>query len=152
MFHICKPASCISGIDVYTVKARSVRALYSPLHGGANEVMLKMFSKVGTVENTLEFIEGVKDKKGKMSGFEHRVFKNCDNRVKVIKKLAEEVFSIISWNSLIEALMVNDTTIPVSHVTWSLDGDFITVAFSKHLIHLYAYPGSNDLIQRLEVS
>ncbi|XVF57547.1 hypothetical protein PTKIN_Ptkin06aG0214600 [Pterospermum kingtungense] len=50
-----------------------------------------------------------------------------------------------------QALMVNDPPISVSHVTWSPDGNFVGIAFSKHLIHLYAYPGSNDLIQRLEI-
>ncbi|XWS42355.1 hypothetical protein CRYUN_Cryun16bG0007400 [Craigia yunnanensis] len=50
-----------------------------------------------------------------------------------------------------QALMVNDIAISVSRVTWSPDGNFVGVAFSKHLIHLYAYPGSNDLIQRLEI-
>ncbi|KAE8660205.1 hypothetical protein F3Y22_tig00116958pilonHSYRG00293 [Hibiscus syriacus] len=50
-----------------------------------------------------------------------------------------------------QALMVNDTPISVSRITWSPDGSFIGVAFSKHLVHFYAYPGSNDLIQRLEI-
>ncbi|XWS64483.1 hypothetical protein CRYUN_Cryun05aG0007700 [Craigia yunnanensis] len=50
-----------------------------------------------------------------------------------------------------QALMVNDTPISVSRVRWSPDGNFVGIAFSKHLIHLYAYPGSNDLIQRLEI-
>ncbi|KAE8677766.1 Protein TOPLESS [Hibiscus syriacus] len=50
-----------------------------------------------------------------------------------------------------QALMVNDTPISVSRVTWSPDGSFVGVAFSKHLVHFYSYPGSNDLIQRLEI-
>ncbi|KAI8551228.1 hypothetical protein RHMOL_Rhmol06G0168600 [Rhododendron molle] len=74
-----------SGVDVYTALAGAVGALYGPLHGGANE-----------------FIEGVKNRKRKMSGFGHRVYKNYDPRAKVIRKLAEEVFSIVGRDPLIE--------------------------------------------------
>ncbi|KAH9794173.1 hypothetical protein WN944_011326 [Citrus x changshan-huyou] len=91
-----------SGVDVYTALAGAVGALYGPLHGGANEAVLKMLNEIGTVENIPEFIEGVKNRKRKMSGFGHRVYKNYDPRAKVIRKLAEEVFSIVGRDPLIE--------------------------------------------------
>ncbi|CAN0897345.1 Citrate synthase, glyoxysomal [Linum grandiflorum] len=91
-----------SGVDVYTALAGAVGALYGPLHGGANEAVLKMLSEIGTVENIPDFIEGVKNRKRKMSGFGHRVYKNYDPRAKVIKKLADEVFSIVGRDPLIE--------------------------------------------------
>ncbi|KAG7574672.1 Citrate synthase [Arabidopsis suecica] len=91
-----------SGVDVYTAVAGAVGALYGPLHGGANEAVLKMLSEIGTVENIPEFIEGVKNRKRKMSGFGHRVYKNYDPRAKVIKNLADEVFSIVGKDPLIE--------------------------------------------------
>ncbi|KAM7255304.1 hypothetical protein ACFE04_020545 [Oxalis oulophora] len=91
-----------SGVDVYTALAGAVGALYGPLHGGANEAVLKMLSEIGTVENIPEFIEGVKNRKQKMSGFGHRVYKNYDPRAKVIRKLADEVFSIVGRDPLIE--------------------------------------------------
>ncbi|KAL3848704.1 hypothetical protein ACJIZ3_010586 [Penstemon smallii] len=91
-----------SGVDVYTALAGAVGALYGPLHGGANEAVLKMLSEIGTIDNIPEFIEGVKNRKRKMSGFGHRVYKNYDPRAKVIKKLAEEVFSIVGRDPLIE--------------------------------------------------
>ncbi|XP_047949955.1 citrate synthase, glyoxysomal-like [Salvia hispanica] len=91
-----------SGVDVYTALAGAVGALYGPLHGGANEAVLKMLSEIGSVDNIPEFIEGVKNRKRKMSGFGHRVYKNYDPRAKVIKKLAEEVFSIVGRDPLIE--------------------------------------------------
>ncbi|KAJ8638942.1 hypothetical protein MRB53_015636 [Persea americana] len=91
-----------SGVDVYTALAGAVGALYGPLHGGANEAVLKMLREIGTVENIPDFIEGVKNRKRKMSGFGHRVYKNYDPRAKVICKLAEEVFSIVGRDPLIE--------------------------------------------------
>ncbi|KAK9924050.1 hypothetical protein M0R45_032439 [Rubus argutus] len=91
-----------SGVDVYTALAGAVGALYGPLHGGANEAVLKMLNEIGSVENIPEFIEGVKNRKRKMSGFGHRVYKNYDPRAKVIRKLADEVFSIVGRDPLIE--------------------------------------------------
>ncbi|KAF6173373.1 hypothetical protein GIB67_027068 [Kingdonia uniflora] len=91
-----------SGVDVYTALSGAVGALYGPLHGGANEAVLKMLNEIGTVENIPEFIEGVKNRKRKMSGFGHRVYKNYDPRAKVVRTLAEEVFSIVGRDPLIE--------------------------------------------------
>ncbi|GER49559.1 citrate synthase [Striga asiatica] len=94
-----------SGVDVYTALAGAVGALYGPLHGGANEAVLKMLSEIGSIDNIPDFIEGVKNRKRKMSGFGHRVYKNYDPRAKVIKKLAEEVFSIVGRDPLIEVAL-----------------------------------------------
>ncbi|RYR45537.1 hypothetical protein Ahy_A07g031372 isoform A [Arachis hypogaea] len=91
-----------SGVDVFTAVAGGVGALYGPLHGGANEAVLKMLSEIGSVENIPEFIEGVKSRKRKMSGFGHRVYKNYDPRAKVLRKLTEEVFAITGRDPLIE--------------------------------------------------
>ncbi|KAG9132063.1 hypothetical protein Leryth_022508 [Lithospermum erythrorhizon] len=91
-----------SGVDVYTAIAGAVGALYGPLHGGANEAVLKMLSEIGTTDKIPEFLEGVKNRKRKMSGFGHRVYKNYDPRARVIKKLADEVFSIVGRDPLIE--------------------------------------------------
>ncbi|KAM7258459.1 hypothetical protein ACFE04_014200 [Oxalis oulophora] len=98
------------GVDVYTALAGAVGALYGPLHGGANEAVLKMLGEIGTVENIPEFIEGVKNRKCKMSGFGHRVYKNYDPRAEVIRKLAEEVFSIVGIDPLNET---NGTPLPM---------------------------------------
>ncbi|CAD6247482.1 unnamed protein product [Miscanthus lutarioriparius] len=91
-----------SGVDVFSALSGGVGALYGPLHGGANEAVLKMLNEIGSVENIPDFIEGVKNRKRKMSGFGHRVYKNYDPRAKVIRKLAEEVFSIVGRDPLIE--------------------------------------------------
>ncbi|KAJ1378990.1 Citrate synthase [Sesbania bispinosa] len=92
----------LCGVDVYTAIAGAVGALYGPLHGGANEAVLKMLSEIGTVDHIPEFIEGVKARKRKLSGFGHRVYKNYDPRAKVLKRLTEEVFSIVGRDPLIE--------------------------------------------------
>ncbi|CAM0946048.1 unnamed protein product [Alopecurus aequalis] len=91
-----------SGVDVFTALSGGVGALYGPLHGGANEAVLKMLNEIGSVENIPDFIEGVKNRKRKMSGFGHRVYKNYDPRAKVIRMLAEEVFTIVGRDPLIE--------------------------------------------------
>lgn len=91
-----------SGVDVYTCIAGSAAALYGPLHGGANEAVLRMLDSIGSVEKIPEFIQNVKDKKVKLMGFGHRVYKNYDPRAKIIQKLAEEVFTITGREPLIE--------------------------------------------------
>ncbi|KAL3680915.1 hypothetical protein R1sor_023871 [Riccia sorocarpa] len=91
-----------SGVDVYTAIAGGTGALYGPLHGGANEAVLKMLSEIATVDNIPEFLEGVKNRKRKMSGFGHRVYKNYDPRAKVIRGLADEVCSIVGRDPLIK--------------------------------------------------
>ena len=61
-----------SGVDVYTAVAGAIGALYGPLHGGANEAVLRMLERIGSTDNIPQFLEGVKNKKEKMFGFGHR--------------------------------------------------------------------------------
>jgi citrate synthase len=91
--------------DVYTCIAGGASALYGPLHGGANEAVLKMLTKIGKKENIPAFIQSVKDKKEKLMGFGHRVYKNYDPRAKIVKKIAEEVFEVCGRENLIEIAM-----------------------------------------------
>ena len=75
-----------SQVDPYSAVAAGVAALYGPLHGGANEAVLRMLKRIETKENIPDFIEGVKDGDEKLMGFGHRVYKNYDPRAKIIKK------------------------------------------------------------------
>ncbi len=91
-----------SGNDLYTCVSAGVGALHGPLHGGANEAVLKMLSEIGSVDNVPEFIDGVKAGKARMMGFGHRVYKNYDPRAKIIKKAVNDVFEITGVNPLLE--------------------------------------------------
>lgn len=94
-----------SGVDVYTVIQGAVGALYGPLHGGANEAVLRMLERIGDKSNIPSFIEDVKARKEIMFGFGHRVYKNYDPRAKIIRQVADEVFSIVGRDPLIEIAM-----------------------------------------------
>ncbi len=91
-----------SQVDPYSSVAAGVAALYGPLHGGANEAVLRMLTRVGTKENVPDFIKGVKDGDEKLMGFGHRVYKNFDPRAKIIKTAVEEVFEVTGKNPLLE--------------------------------------------------
>src|SRR6187397_2633911 len=91
-----------SQVDPYSAVAAGVAALYGPLHGGANEAVLRMLKRIGGKENIPDFIKGVKDGNEKLMGFGHRVYKNYDPRAKIIKKAAEEVFEVTGTNPLLE--------------------------------------------------
>ena len=91
-----------SGVDVYTAVAAAAGALYGPRHGGANEAVLRMLEKITNVD---EFIEKVKNKKEKLMGFGHRVYKNYDPRAKIVRTIAEEVFAVCGREPLIEIAM-----------------------------------------------
>jgi len=80
-----------SGVDPYTAVSAGIAALYGPLHGGANEAVLKMLDRIGSVDNIPDFLQGVKDRKEKLMGFGHRVYKNFDPRAQIIKRHVEEV-------------------------------------------------------------
>ena len=80
-----------SDVDPYSALAAGVAALYGPLHGGANEAVLRMLERIETVENIPDFLQGVKDKEEKLMGFGHRVYKNYDPRARIIKKHVDEV-------------------------------------------------------------
>ena len=82
-----------SHVDPFSAVSAGIAALYGPLHGGANEAVLKMLDEVGDVKNVPAFIEGVKAGKGRLMGFGHRVYKSYDPRAKLIKTVADEVFA-----------------------------------------------------------
>jgi len=90
------------GVDVYTAIGGAAGALYGPRHGGANEAVLRMLQEIGKVENVPKFIEGVKAKRFKLMGFGHRIYKNYDPRARIIRTIADEVFSILGREPLIE--------------------------------------------------
>ncbi len=88
--------------DPYSAMAGAAAALYGPLHGGANEEVLRMLTQIGHVKNVPAFIEKVKNGEGRLMGFGHRVYKNYDPRAKIIKRTADEVFQVTGVNPLLE--------------------------------------------------
>ena len=94
-----------SQADVYTSLAGAVTALYGPRHGGANEAVLRMLEQIGSVDKIPQFIQDVKNKKKVLMGFGHRVYKNHDPRAKIVREIAEDVFSIVGRESLIDIAM-----------------------------------------------
>ena len=91
-----------SQVDPYSATAAAAAALYGPLHGGANEAVLRMLDHIGDIKNVPAFIEKVKAGEGRLMGFGHRVYKNYDPRAKVIKKLADEVFKVTGVDPKLE--------------------------------------------------
>jgi citrate synthase len=91
-----------SQVDPYSSVAAGVAALYGPLHGGANEAVLRMLRRIETKENIPDFIKGVKDGNERLMGFGHRVYKNFDPRAKIIKTAVDEVFEVTGKNPLLE--------------------------------------------------
>lgn len=89
-------------VDPYSAVAAAAAALYGPLHGGANEAVIRMIEKIGTVENVPAFLEAVKEKKELLFGFGHRVYKNTDPRSKIIREVSEMVFEACGREPLIE--------------------------------------------------
>ena len=87
-----------SHVDPFSATAAACAALYGPLHGGANEAVLVMLDEIGSKSNVAAFIKSVKEGRGRLMGFGHRVYKNYDPRAKVIKKLADEVFEVTGRN------------------------------------------------------
>src|SRR5947207_1767867 len=87
-----------SQVDPYSAVAGGVAALYGPLHGGANEAVLRMLDRIGSVENIPDFLQGVKDREERLMGFGHRVYKNYDPRARIIKKHVDEVFEVTGKN------------------------------------------------------
>jgi citrate synthase len=83
-----------SQVDPYSAVAGGVAALYGPLHGGANEAVLRMLGEIATTARIPEFIRDVKGGKAKLMGFGHRVYKNYDPRATIIKRMADEVFGV----------------------------------------------------------
>ena len=88
--------------DPYSCAAAAAAALYGPLHGGANEEVLRMLEEIGSKDKVPEIIRQVKDKKRLLMGFGHRVYKNYDPRAQIIKKIADQVFEVTGRNKLLD--------------------------------------------------
>jgi citrate synthase len=91
-----------SHVDPYSAMAGAVAALYGPLHGGANEAVLRMLNEIGSVENIPAFIKRVKAGDGRLMGFGHRIYKSYDPRARIIKQTADEVFEVTGRNPLLD--------------------------------------------------
>jgi len=91
-----------SHADPYSAAAAAASALYGPLHGGANEAVVRMLQEIGSVDNVPALIAEVKDGKGRLMGFGHRVYKNYDPRATIIKKAAYDVFEVTGKNPLLD--------------------------------------------------
>jgi len=91
-----------SQVDPYSAIAAGVAALYGPLHGGANEAVLRMLKRIETKENIPDFITGVKEGEERLMGFGHRVYKNYDPRAKIIKSAAQDTFAVTGTNPLLD--------------------------------------------------
>jgi citrate synthase len=91
-----------SDVDPYSAVAAGVAALYGPLHGGANEAVLRMLRRIETTENIPDFLEGVKNREERLMGFGHRVYKNYDPRARIIKKNVDEVLEATGANPLLD--------------------------------------------------
>jgi citrate synthase len=107
-----------SQVDPYSAVAAGVAALYGPLHGGANEAVLRMLDRIGTTDNIPDFLEGVKNREEKLMGFGHRVYKNFDPRAEIIKKNVDEVFEVTGKNPKLD--------IATELEKRALDDDFFT--------------------------
>ncbi|HTF92809.1 MAG TPA: citrate synthase [Verrucomicrobiae bacterium] len=91
-----------SQVDPYSAVAAAAAALYGPLHGGANEAVLRMLMEIGAKAKVPEFIKKVKGGEGRLMGFGHRVYKNYDPRATIIKEIADQVFEVKGRNPLLD--------------------------------------------------
>ena len=91
-----------SQVDPYSAIAAGIGALYGPLHGGANEAVLRMLRRIGTTDDVPGFIEGVKAGNERLMGFGHRVYKNYDPRARIIKSAADDVFEVTGKSPLLD--------------------------------------------------
>jgi citrate synthase len=91
-----------SQTDPYLATAAAAAALSGPLHGGANEEVLRMLDEIGSKDNVPAYIKKIKEGKGKLMGFGHRIYKNYDPRAKIIKWTADRVFEVTGRNTKLE--------------------------------------------------
>ena len=91
-----------SQADPYVSLAGAAAALYGPLHGGANEAVLRMLAEIGSVSHVPEFIRRVKAGEGRLMGFGHRIYKSYDPRAKILKEMAHQVFSAVGTSPLLD--------------------------------------------------
>jgi citrate synthase len=94
-----------SQADPYSCVAAGVAALYGPLHGGANEAVIRMLGRIGDVNNVPSFIEGVKQGHERLMGFGHRVYKSYDPRARLIKQAADDVFEVRGTSPLLNVAL-----------------------------------------------
>jgi citrate synthase len=105
-----------SQADPYSAASAAASALYGPLHGGANEAVVRMLSEIGSIENVPAFIETVKAGEGRLMGFGHRVYKNYDPRAKIIKDTAYDVFEVTGKSPLLDiALALEEVALSDSY-------------------------------------
>jgi citrate synthase len=101
-----------SHVDPYSSAAAAASALYGPLHGGANEAVVRMLTEIGSIDHVPAFIDSVKAGEGRLMGFGHRVYKNYDPRATIIKQAAYDVFEITGKNPLLDiALALEDVAL-----------------------------------------
>jgi len=96
-----------SGVDPYCASAAAIGALYGPLHGGANEAVLRMLREIGSRDRVPSFVRDVKRSGGdvRLMGFGHRVYKNYDPRARIIKEMADEVFAVTGRSPLLDVAL-----------------------------------------------
>jgi citrate synthase len=101
-----------SHADPYSSAAGAAAALYGPLHGGANEAVVRMLGEIGSIDNVPAFVDSVKAGEGRLMGFGHRVYKNYDPRARIIKQAAYDVFEVTGKNPLLDiALALEETAL-----------------------------------------
>jgi citrate synthase len=88
--------------DPFSAVAAGIAALYGPLHGGANEAVLRMIEQIGHPKNVPAFIDTVKNGEGRLMGFGHRVYKSYDPRARIVKRLADDVFKEVGMDKDLE--------------------------------------------------
>jgi len=91
-----------SHVDPYSACAAATAALYGPLHGGANEEVLRMLMDIGSIANVPSYIKRVKSGEKRLMGFGHRIYKNYDPRARIIKHIADQVFDVMGRNPLLD--------------------------------------------------
>ncbi len=94
-----------SKVDPYSAMAGAAAALYGPLHGGANEAVVRMLAEIGDVSRVPEYVESVKAGRGRLMGFGHRVYKNYDPRARIVKEVAGDVFEVTGRNPLLDVAL-----------------------------------------------
>jgi citrate synthase len=105
-----------SQADPYVSLSSAAAALYGPLHGGANEMVLRMLRQIGSKDKVAEYVKRVKAGEFKLMGFGHRVYKNYDPRAKILKEMATQVFEVTGKNPLL------DIALELEHI--SLEDDY----------------------------
>jgi citrate synthase len=107
-----------SQADPYSATAAAAAALYGPLHGGANEAVIRMLERIGSVDQVPAFVESVKQGEGRLMGFGHRVYKSYDPRATIVKRTADEVFEITGSNPLLDiALKLEEVALSDDYFT-----------------------------------